>query len=223
MAERAPIQEKNGEINNTTPIAATFDSTPTEGNLLFAAVIIRGASNIIDSEPSGWTKRSDTDWGAGRTYAYDKIAGASEATAVSFGLSVNADARVYIAEYDTNAASPYDTKSSEQSGTATSGSTGTAAGLAQNENLAIAVWGGKNLNNFDGTPTNGFVVQYEQDNAGGVACSIAVANLIVTDGADQESTEGWTSEDEWSGVMLVYMDAEGGDPPATFIPKVLWF
>jgi hypothetical protein len=81
----ALVQQKQAAGDGTT-FTITLDSTPTEGNVLFAFITHDGSG--LTSSNSGWTEiddRTGSSFNLVRQAAYWKVAGASEATAHEWG------------------------------------------------------------------------------------------------------------------------------------------
>ena len=79
--------------NGTTVITTTYDSAPTEGNLLLAVLTVRGSLSGTIIVPSGWSAVGTTYNAGGSetgdSQVYVKDAGASEPAAVTFSNQGN--------------------------------------------------------------------------------------------------------------------------------------
>ncbi len=140
------VQTKNGNSNGATSVSATFDTAPTENNLLVAIVGNRDSSTA-PTTPSGWSVAiSETSNTPGQVVFY-KIAGASESSTVTvsnYGTSTNLGIHIY--EYSgISTSSPLDQSNSANgnSATASTGSITTTysdelliAGLVSNDREA---------------------------------------------------------------------------------------
>jgi hypothetical protein len=82
------IQSKTGTTaqGGASTLAITYDSSPTDGNLLLAAATTRAASQTT---PSGWSVAKSQDDGPNtdNLTVYYKIAGAAESSTVTFNDS----------------------------------------------------------------------------------------------------------------------------------------
>ncbi|MBT8331843.1 MAG: hypothetical protein KJP06_05890, partial [Deltaproteobacteria bacterium] len=140
------VQTKNGNSNGATSVSATFDTAPTENNLLVAIVGNRDSSTA-PTTPSGWSVAiSETGNTPGQVIFY-KIAGVSEPSTVTvsnYGTSTNLGIHIY--EYSgISTSSPLDQTNSANgnSATASTGSITTTyadelliAGLVSNDREA---------------------------------------------------------------------------------------
>ena len=116
-----------------------------------------------------------------------KVAGASEPTTVTIGLSASDSCEVVLLEYSGLVTpTPIDKTATATSGTAVCAS-GTTATLAQSDELAIAVFGRQGTG-LTATYTNSFVSEGSQTGSGGVPTSINVASLATASTAAVSTT-----------------------------------
>ena len=116
------VQKKTGTTGSGTSVSATFDSPPTLNNLLVAIVGNRASST--PTTPSGWSVAiSETSNSPGQVIYY-KIAGASEASAVTVNYTVVTALALQLYEYSgISTSSPLD-QTGSSSGTSASVSSG---------------------------------------------------------------------------------------------------
>ncbi|MDX1708225.1 MAG: hypothetical protein R3274_06470, partial [Desulfobacterales bacterium] len=135
LAAISYVQTKNGNSNGATSVSATFDTAPTENNLLVAIVGNRDSSTAPNT-PSGWSVAiSQTTNTPGQVIFY-KIAGASESSTVTvnnYGTSTNLGIHIY--EYSGVATSSPLDQSNSASGNSATASTGSITTTQDNELL----------------------------------------------------------------------------------------
>ena len=142
-------QSKAADSGGTgsTSQAITFDSTPTEGNLLVVGVAFRDDDGASDPTISGtgWTlvhrKRSGASEAGG--VMFWKIAGSSEPTAVTVSWANSVRNKMFGLEYShDNGFNGIDVAQDADSGssTVTSQSTGTTAASADEDRLVVAMF-----------------------------------------------------------------------------------
>lgn len=136
------VQSKNGIEATPSPgatfITVTFDSAPTEGNLLVA---FHYSGNGVVTEPSGWsvafwlTQPVDDDEGG----MFYKVAGSSESSSVTVTCAAVNEHVMTIAEFEGPwNASPFDVEShSAYTVTSSPLSTGTTGTTAQADELLL--------------------------------------------------------------------------------------
>jgi hypothetical protein len=203
-ANRVQSKGDNSGGTSVTTIEATFDSAPTEGNVLVCGASYRSNAGTVTG-PSGWTEihNSANGW-----IGY-KVVAASEPATVTVTNTTARRAAIVIAEYSgVDAADVLNVASTVQTGTTvTSLSSGTTAATDEADTQAVAVF----LGDYEGefvTPTysNSFSqyikendfgarpVAYIADN-GPISISTAVETTITaTSGAGQSM----------AGVVLVF-------------------
>lgn len=134
----ARITAQDATASGTSPLSATYPSTPTQGNLLIAIV---GDSDGLNNATalSGWTQvvPIGNASSASEVNIFFKIAGASEPTSVSptFGASITATIAIY--EYSGPASSSVLDKSTSAGGAGSPQSTGTTAATTVASDLVI--------------------------------------------------------------------------------------
>ena len=83
-------------------VVATFDSAPTEGNLLIAFYSVRGTTNTSYTGPSGWTQLGThfvgPSFDGGLSAIWYKVASASESATVTIMVGASGTSALYIAE-----------------------------------------------------------------------------------------------------------------------------
>ena len=205
-------QQNNADRFTPTTITATYDSTPTEDNLLIAVFGYKD-TNEPETPPSGWTL-AKLQVGASQSISiWSKIAGASEATAVTFSWTGGARCNLLIVEYSGNiTTSPFDVAAGVNGGTPvkTTISSGTTATTAEDDEMWIAgftlIDGGTPFISF----TNSFTEIY--DNDGGSddnTQSMGVAHRLEADIAAAETTATWTGGRRVCSVIATFKPAAG--------------
>lgn len=197
------VQQQDNNATGGETLTATYDSTPTENNLLVACFAYR---DTVDPEtpPSGWTKAVTENGFSNHVGFWFKIAGASEPTAVTFAWTGAAANLLLITEYSGNAtSSPLDVVdgNNEGSGDVSTLSSGTTATTAEDDELWIAgfvVRGGSDgFTSF----TNSFTEIFDVSNAGE---GLGVAHRLEADIAAAETTGSWTRADRTSACIATF-------------------
>lgn len=138
------IQSKAyGSSSLASSHTVTLDSAPANGNLLILCVV---SDTTVSGTPSGWSVGNSAVDFAG-VYAYYKIAGTSEPSAVTASLSSADTCVLLVYEYFRNAVAPLD-KTASAIAQGTPCSTGTTAATTQADALLFAFVG---LSGADGT------------------------------------------------------------------------
>ena len=205
----AQVQKKDaGTSGNQTSITATFDSTPTEDNLLILVHYFPSSSTV--TLPSGWSqaaqKRDTNDNGNTITMGY-KVAGASESTAVTVTVGSNKHSTLSIFEYSgLVTSSPLDQSATNGCGDGRSCSVGTTGTTSQADELVIGGLGiGGNIGGWDNTWTNSFTQQTTAISTGsGTISNNSVADCIASSTGTFESTEGWNQDKKAFGVIATF-------------------
>jgi hypothetical protein len=132
------VQRKTyGSSSTSTNHTVTFDSTPTQNNLL---VLRATCDDYATNISSGWTQAASAlDWTG--TYIYYKVAGASEPSSVTLTIGSSTGCAMIADEWSGTApSSPLD-KTASAIGQSSPVSTGTTTTTVQADELAIAVVG----------------------------------------------------------------------------------
>jgi len=187
----------------------TFDSAPTENNLLVVMAVRRSSGSV--SFPSGWSiavSGTFVDFGHG-AIGY-KIAGASEGSGVQVTLNTeNSNIVVAIAEYSNIVASPLDVTASDLGSAVEvqARSTGTTANTAQADELAIAMVGVRATNISGVSWTNIFTPQANLYTSGTDDLSLAWSHKILSTIGTQETTASWTDAGRAGGLIATFKKA----------------
>lgn len=194
------VQDQQGtQVQNETTCTATYDSTPTQGNLLVAVFFTRSTGGF--TAPSGWTLdvESVNTTEDDRIQIYSKTAGASESTAVTFtGLasSSSGGSSLSIQEWSGMAASSQLDKTASTGRTSgTSISSGTTATLAQADEVAIAGVGLRS-SSIAVSANNSFTVLNSPSTTANAANQVTDAYRILS------ATTGITTTFSWSGTIV---------------------
>lgn len=142
----ALVQSKSAsDTSDASSLAAVFDSSPTEGNLMVAAWGSRDGSTRTATPPSGWAAAVElaVDYLSieDTVSIFYKIAEAAESSTVTltYSAAIN-ESTIHIMEFSDIAAVPLDVVASndETGGTSLVADTGTTGVTAQAAALAIA-------------------------------------------------------------------------------------
>jgi hypothetical protein len=201
----ALVQDKSVLSANTNPtVVATFDDTPTPGNLLIAVFTVRDFA-VPTILTTGWTQIESTlhptGTGAGFQQVYYRIAGSSEPTSVEFEGHNNK--RLYIAEFSggitLDTSTPLDNQTN--SGTETIGPITPTAGIAA---LLIAAF----VASSDHAYTEGS--GYTLLDTGEVANteqpeSLVEYKIIATTSGSYSATASNSSVNQWGSVFAAFV------------------
>lgn len=133
------VQKKQATTTTTTEVAATFDATPTENNLMVGTI---GSNDGSFTNPSGWTTAIEvynaTDDDILRIFY--KVAGASESSTVTCTAFAGNTKHLGISEWSgVDTADPLDvTASTAVTPAVTTISSGTTATTSTANSLAVA-------------------------------------------------------------------------------------
>ncbi len=201
------VQQQDNKAS-TTSITATYDLTPTEGNLLVAVFGYRDANNDPSSPPSGWSKAVSINAFSSTIGVWYKVAGASESTAVVFSWDASSrHASLGIFEYSGNAtSSPFDVGAGEDGGSPgrTTLSSGTTAPTAEDDELWIAGFVVRDATTNDFTSfSNSFseILDVEHNEA------LGVGHRLEADIAAAETTAVWDHSDRVAGCIATFKPA----------------
>lgn len=190
-------------------VAATYASTPTQNNLLVAAVW----ANVLTTNTTitGWTLAVESVTGStaanGSVALFYKVAGAGESTTVTANATGASVMRSQIYEYSGVATSSLTDGTSSANSGATTGMTQAAAAGGQlattNANdLLLAAWG------FSGSSTapsvdSSFTIRQS-------TARLVSADLIVSSTGTYNPTLTWTTTALRSGGVIAAFEAAGG-------------
>lgn len=196
------LQKATGAlVDGTSAASGTLGSTPIAGNLLIGII---GSNDGSCTNPVGYTTAvsqvNTTDDDLIRIVY--KIAGAGEATSITFTDLAGNNHTVAFMEYQGNTASPLDVIASvDVSAGVTSRTSGTTGSTAQADELSIAVWRVR-ANVSAITYSNSFVEQYDMLNpANG---ETMVADKIETTVGTKECTASWTTAGNAWGAIATF-------------------
>ncbi|TVQ64828.1 MAG: hypothetical protein EA379_00735, partial [Phycisphaerales bacterium] len=231
-----PIQTKTATsaLSPVNSLAATFDATPTEGNLIVveAGSRLTSAGTVLAVQGSGWNYVQRTGITAGFTKLHAwKIAGESESATITVDHSAgeipgqNRRMSIVVAEFSgVDAANALDRMANSGAASdtpTTTRSTGTTDETATVPQLAIAGWAGSSITG-ESAPgarsfTNGFeeVASINFDTA--ARALVLLASKLVTDLEEVETT--MTTANEWTcSAAVATFNAQ---PPIDEDPPVL--
>lgn len=210
MATRLTGQDASG-TSAAASVAAVYASTPTQNNLLIAAVwanVTTGVTTI-----TGWTLAVESVTGStaanGSVALFYKVAGAGESTTVTANATGASVMRSQIYEYSGVATSSLTDGTSSANSGATAGTTQAAAAGGQlattNANdLLIAAWG------FNGSASSPSV-----DSSFTLLLSttrLVSADRIVSSTSTYNPTLTWVTSLRSGGVIAAFKEAAGGTP-----------
>lgn len=185
-------------------VTATYGQTPTQGNLLVAAVTANvGVGSIAIS---GWSTAKSVAVGvAGGLIVFYKVAGAGESTAVVATGTAATFMDLHIFEYsDIDNASPLDvTISGADTGAGvTSRSTGTTASTSQPNTLIFTACATAGANGGNTGWTNGLVNQI-------TTTDLMTADEDSTIQGTGESTASWNTSQRAAAIMVTFLEETG--------------
>jgi hypothetical protein len=197
-----------------TPAVATYASGPTQGNLLIAYGV--GTTAATNASISGWTQATSTRCGSAKYAAlFYKVAGASEATAVSLAWTSSTDTFCIIEEWGGFTGTPTLDKIANQNygAAATSQTSGTTAATTADAELCIA---GFAMGNTFTSPSfsNSFVEEYKGPTG---ALLQTIASYIQSAAAARETTATWTTARICGGLIATFK----GVVTVSWIPKII--
>lgn len=213
----AQVQKNTGTSGgNTTSVAATFTSAPTQDNLLICAHHADAGSPTV-TLPTNWSEavtvlRSAT--GTRTTIGY-RVAGASESSTVTVTTDASTSQGLSIFEYSgmsTTQGTVLDQTASNTTGGATSASTGTTLATAEADELVIAAIGLSGSGDGWGNAwTNSFVQQTTVADGSGAGWSDhTTAHRIATATGTFETTESWTTTRNSANVIATFKAGASG-------------
>lgn len=191
------VQSKTAAASSATS-TATFDSSPTSGNLLIAVVAYVSNSGFATT-PTGWNQCS---FSGGITHGFVtiwyKVAGGGESSTVTFTVTTSAVGSIAIFEYSGLTATPFDVGAQATTAFASSIASGTTATTAQADELLIAgVATPEVTRTFSNTWTNSFA-RISQHNRQEVASRVVSATDTYT------TTEAWTTASWGVGAIAAF-------------------
>ena len=198
------VQSKSG--SGTSSAVATFDSAPTEGNLI-VVVAFGNNTNDITISGSGWSTDSpNIVWGVSsnlRAKSFYKIAGAGESAEITVSQTSATAMSVGIHEASgITATSPLDKQQSngDSGGPVSSYSTGTTDTTSMGDEFCIAA-----------IPKNGAVTSPSWSNSFTQrenATYLLTATWIQTTVGTRETTASWTTARRACGMIMTFKGIE---------------
>ncbi len=193
-------------------VAATFGATPTQGNLLVAAVTASvGVGSIAIS---GWSSGSSIALGvAGGMVVFYKVAGIGESATVTSTATLATFMDLHIFEYDgINNASPLDKAavSADSGSGVTSHNTGSTGTLSQGIELAFAAVGQAATNGAGASWDSSFTTEI-------TTTHLITGDLSVNATTALNPTASWTTSQRAAGIILTFF-GETGD---SYAPRTL--
>lgn len=221
----APVQRKtNVSGAAVASLSAVFDTPPTSGRLLTAAV---ASDATVSMTSSGWTLATSAVNFLG-LYLWYKVAGGSESSTVTVTPGVSAAVAIAVAEFSGNTATPLDQVASNavaaspnNASTATA-STGTTAATAQADEYAIAVFATFNGGETYDSYSNSFAETAEIIGAGGSPVRLAVAEVVLTSTGTVETTATLsTAVSTGKHALIATFKAGSFSPPVNTVAPVV--
>jgi hypothetical protein len=204
------VQKKAGDqaaTSNLTSISLTYDTAPTEGNLLVA--LGHNSANRIPTIPPGWSLALETGTGA-ETVVFYKVAAANEPSTVTYSVSgTPVFMGLAIFEYEGLHDVQAEVLDRVVFGTGTnlaSTSTGTTQPTTVADELLLGTVSLNATRTFQNTWTNGFGQQVNERRQ-------TVSHRIVSATGQFETTESWDSAvGAASGALVTFKGAGVGAP-----------
>jgi putative Ig domain-containing protein len=204
------VQKKAGDqaaTSNLTSISLTYDTAPTQGNLLVA--FGHNSANRIPTIPPGWSLALETGTGA-ETVVFYKVAAGNEPSTVTYSVSgTPVFMGLAIFEYEGLHGVQAEVLDRVVFGTGTnlaSISTGTTQPTTVADELLLGTVSLNATRTFQNTWTNGFGQQVNQRRQ-------TVSHRIVSATGQFETTESWDSTvGAASGALVTFKGAGAGDP-----------
>ena len=209
------VQSKIGvKSTDSSDHTVTFDTSPTEGNLLVAFIHHRNTVDETDITLSGWTD-IDSAVSSAVGKGFFKIAGASESSAVTIDTAAvdPASGVMIIAEYSgITETAPLNVTNSYKVASESNSLLSSDIITTVNDALLLNFCGvrqGGNDGSFSGT--NSFLVVEDGESTGSSFSGAALLDRTVTSTGTYNSTTSWTDGGKAGGVICaVEMDAAGG-------------
>lgn len=219
------VQDTTGtQVQNEATLTATYASTPTQNNLLIAGFFTRSSQPY--TAPTGWTlavevqNTTENDWAA----IYYRVAGASEATAVTFSdldTSSSGGSSLSISEWSGMATStPLDVVASTGRTSGTSISSGTTATLAQANELCYAVVGIRAASVTGLAVDNSYTLLNQAGTTDNEANMVGDAYRVVAATDAQTTTFSWSGTQVALAAIACFKEA-GGAPATTILRQML--
>jgi hypothetical protein len=178
------VQQKGGNNTSGTTLTVTYDTPPTQGNLLIATA---SGDTFLTMGSAGWTLATSIESFEG-TYEWWKIAGAGESSSVLINGAVADSIEAILFEYSGNvAASPVDKTATNTPSSTTTPTTGTTAATTQADELALACFG-RQGSNLTATYTNAFVSEGTASSPFSVPGTLLVASKALSATGTQTTT-----------------------------------
>ena len=204
------VQKKAGDqaaTSNLTSISLSYDTAPTEGNLLVA--FGHNSANRIPTIPPGWSLALETGTGA-ETVVFYKVAAANEPSTVTYSVSgTPVFMGLAIFEYEGLNGVQTEVLDRVVFGTGTnvaSISTGTTQPTTVADELLLGTVSLNSTRTFQNTWTNGFGQQVNERRQ-------TVSHRIVSATGQFETTESWDSAASVAtGALVTFKGAGAGGP-----------
>ena len=193
-----PVQSQVVAEGNASTLTATFDATPTEGNLLIAVHAARSSSRTY-TIPAGWTLNHEHT--NNRVRVFSKPAGASESASVTVETS-GGTAHQVLAVYEYEGLTEYDVSVEAEAASATSHTTGTTGTTTAADTLVVAAVSlDAEYASWDtGSWTNDFThsVDIVTPSVGGARCALGIALRVAGE------TGTFSTQTSWSPARASY-------------------
>lgn len=195
MPSRVQVKGSNSASSSVSSIAATFDASPIEDNL-----IVVGAFSLYNpgtiTPPSGYTTLWNSSSGNLYGWIGYKVAGSSESATVTVSWTGSRRATIAIAEYGgINTSDLINAQSTAQTGTGvTSLSSGTTAATDEADTVGIAIFGGHSIGDYvNPTYSNSFSEYIEEGDSGVRPVAYIADRTGIPDSTAVETTSTSTS------------------------------
>jgi hypothetical protein len=204
----AQVQTQRGLVSDDTAVGATFDSPPTEGNLLIAHATTN-ATNEGVTAPAGWSAATVSDGAAQFDGGiYYKVAGASESSVVTFTKTGNSRIwRLHIFEYSGLATSDIvDVADNVFQGNTASNITTPTLNTATADVLLMALVRLGPIRTFSDSWTNSFTQQQIDSSS----TNQESAHRIVSSTGSYDTNEAWTGGNSQARAFIAAFKAAAG-------------
>lgn len=199
------VQAAKGSQENDASVTISWNTTPTQGNLLIA--VGRGTTTIGNASISGWTLASSAliTTGASTVGIWYKVAGASEGN-VTLDWTGSTTTGFAIMEWSAGATIlDQISKTDDTGGTVTSRSSGTTPTTTVDDELVIAGVG-TGASTTAQSWSNSFVDEYSPDTV-----TFYIGSLVVSSTGTYETTMSWTTARRAGGCIATFNGTGASD------------
>lgn len=200
------VQKKEGALaTNASSITVTFDSTPTEGNLMILALSLRSSGDGIIL-PSGWTKQIDNTGNTTLAMGW-KIAGAGESSDVLVSYDDTTGSALIIGEFSGIDGTPFDVSQTGSGGPVKASTAGPTASTAQNDELAVAATAVRQDGGAWVSWSDSFITGDDIVSTSASVAHIAWCYKILTAIGTPQVTGTWTNNQDFVDGILTFKAA----------------